>query len=108
MVNVCGLNHIATFGTWLLPHVQAAKNDPMVLKLLQEMRTISYGGTTIPVADDEWCFQHGIPLIVSVFNLFLQGSFFFDEGPKDMYGTGECGKVDPYRLRYSCQLKVIR
>ncbi|KAM6499520.1 hypothetical protein JOM56_005028 [Amanita muscaria] len=72
MVNVCGLNRMTTFGTWLAPHIQAAKKDPVVLKLLQVMRTVSYGGVPISIANDDWCFQNGIPLT-------------------DMYATTECG-----------------
>ncbi|KIL54704.1 hypothetical protein M378DRAFT_737401 [Amanita muscaria Koide BX008] len=49
MVNVCGLNHMTTYGTWLVPHIQAAKKDPIALKLLREMRTVSYGG--VPIDD---------------------------------------------------------
>ncbi|KIL59801.1 hypothetical protein M378DRAFT_14552 [Amanita muscaria Koide BX008] len=74
MVNVCGLNHMTTYGTWLAPHIQAAKKDPVALKLLQEMRTVSYGGVPISIADDDWCFQNDIPLM-------------------DMYATTECGTL---------------
>ncbi|KIL56732.1 hypothetical protein M378DRAFT_88879 [Amanita muscaria Koide BX008] len=74
LVNVCGLNRMTTFGTWLAPHIQAAKKDPAALKLLQEMRTVSYGGVPISIADDDWCFQNGIPLM-------------------DMYATTECGTL---------------
>ncbi|KAJ7817693.1 acetyl-CoA synthetase-like protein [Mycena olivaceomarginata] len=46
--------------------------DPAILKLLQGMRSISYGGVPVSIAEDDWCFQNGIPLI-------------------DMYATTECG-----------------
>ncbi|KAM6491339.1 hypothetical protein JOM56_013113 [Amanita muscaria] len=67
MVNACGLNRMTTFGTWLAPHIQAAKKDPAALKLLQEMRAVSYDGVPISIADGDWCFQNGIPLMVSGF-----------------------------------------
>ncbi|KAF8150333.1 hypothetical protein K438DRAFT_1866070 [Mycena galopus ATCC 62051] len=72
MVNTCGLNHMGLYGTYLSPHIQAAKRDPAILKLLQGMRSISYGGVPVSIAEDDWCFQNGIPLI-------------------DMYATTECG-----------------
>ena len=67
MVKLCGLNRMTTYGTWLAPQIQAAKKNPELLRLLQEMRTVSYGGVPISVADDDWCFQNGIPLMVGVF-----------------------------------------
>lgn len=67
MVNVCGLNHMTTYGTYLTPYIQAARKDRAILKLLQEMRTVSYDGVPISVADDDWCFENGIPMIVSIF-----------------------------------------
>ena len=67
MVNLCGLNRMTAFGTWLAPQIQAAKKNPELLRLLQEMRTVSYGGVPISVADDDWCFQNGIPLMVGLF-----------------------------------------
>ncbi|KAF9529512.1 hypothetical protein CPB83DRAFT_852255 [Crepidotus variabilis] len=63
MVNVCGLNHMTTYGTYLSPYIQAAKQDPSILKLLQEMRTVSYDGVPITVADDDWCLENDIPMI---------------------------------------------
>ncbi|CAE7059176.1 unnamed protein product [Rhizoctonia solani] len=72
LVNVGGLNRVTTYGTYLTPHLQVAKNDPEMLKLLQGMRTISFGGVPISNADDDWCFQNGVPII-------------------DMYATTECG-----------------
>ena len=67
MVNLCGLNRMTTFGTRLAPQIQAAKKNPELLRLLQEMRTVSYGGVPISVADDDWCFQNGISLMVGLF-----------------------------------------
>lgn len=67
MVNVCGLNHMTTYGTYLTPYIQAAKKDRSILKLLQKMRTVSYDGVPISVSDDDWCFENGIPMIVSIF-----------------------------------------
>ncbi|KAJ6556429.1 acetyl-CoA synthetase-like protein [Mycena capillaripes] len=72
MVNTCGLNHLVLYGTFLSPHIQAAKRDPAILKLLHGMRSISYGGVPVSIAEDDWCFQNGIPLI-------------------DLYATTECG-----------------
>ncbi|KAJ7635339.1 hypothetical protein FB45DRAFT_1143545 [Roridomyces roridus] len=72
MVDVCGLNHMGLYGTYLSPYIQAAKRDPTVLKLLQGMRSISYGGVPVSIAEDDWCFENGISLI-------------------DMYATTECG-----------------
>jgi len=72
VVNVCGLNRVTHYGTTLAPHIQAAKNDPAILKLLQGLRTLSYGGVPISIADDDWCFQNDIPIM-------------------DMYATTECG-----------------
>jgi hypothetical protein len=66
LVNLCGLNHIITYGTHLASHIQFAKKDPAILKLLQGMKTILYSGVGISYADDDWCFQNGIPLIVSI------------------------------------------
>lgn len=71
MVNLCGLNRMTTYGTWLAPQIQAAKKNPELLRLLQEMRTVSYGGVPISVADDDWCFQNGIPLMVGLFCFVL-------------------------------------
>lgn len=67
--NLCGLNRITTYGTWISPHISAAKKDPTILKMLQEMRTISYTGVAISKADDDWCFQNGIPIVVRYFTL---------------------------------------
>lgn len=67
MVNVCGLNHMTTYGTYLSPYIQAAKDDPAILKLLQDMRSVSYDGVPITVANDDWCFENGINMIVSTF-----------------------------------------
>jgi hypothetical protein len=80
MVNTCGLNHMGLYGTYLSPHIQAAKRDPAILKLLQGMRSISYGGVPVSIAEDDWCFQNGIPLIVSVlfFVLVLSSSHVVD------------------------------
>jgi hypothetical protein len=75
MVSVCGLNHMTTYGTYLAPYIQAAKKDPAILKLLQEMRTVSYDGVPISVADDDWCFENGIPMIVSTFYVASLGWF---------------------------------
>ncbi|CAE6425911.1 unnamed protein product [Rhizoctonia solani] len=72
LVNAGGMNRVTTYGTYLAPHLQAAKKNPTMLKLLQGMRTISYGGVPISNADDDWCFQNGVPII-------------------DMYATTECG-----------------
>lgn len=67
MVNVCGLNRMTTYGTFLAAYIQDARKDPAVLKLLQDMRTVSYYGVPVSVDDDDWCFQQGIPATVSTF-----------------------------------------
>ncbi|CAE6513284.1 unnamed protein product [Rhizoctonia solani] len=72
LVKVGGLNRVTTYGTYLAPHLQVAKRNPAMLKMLQGMRTISYGGVPISNADDDWCFQNGVPMM-------------------DMYATTECG-----------------
>ncbi|CUA70745.1 hypothetical protein RSOLAG22IIIB_09073 [Rhizoctonia solani] len=72
LVNFGGLNRLTTYGTYLAPHLQVARGDPALLKLLQGMRTISYGGVPISNADDDWCFHNGVPIM-------------------DMYATTECG-----------------
>ncbi|KAF9529511.1 acetyl-CoA synthetase-like protein [Crepidotus variabilis] len=61
LVKVCGLNRFTTYGTFLAPYIQKAKKDPSILKLLQEMRTVSYYGVPISSDDDDWCFEKGIP-----------------------------------------------
>ncbi|KAJ7675905.1 hypothetical protein DFH06DRAFT_671202 [Mycena polygramma] len=72
MINTEGLNHMGLYGTYLSPHIQAAKRDPVVLKALQGMRSISYGGVPVSFSEDDWCFENEITLI-------------------DMYATTECG-----------------
>ncbi|KAG5639778.1 hypothetical protein H0H81_000058 [Sphagnurus paluster] len=61
LVRVCGLNRFTTYGTFLAAYIQDARKDPAVLKLLQEMRTVSYYGVPISVDNDDWCFKNGIP-----------------------------------------------
>lgn len=63
MVRVCGLNHLTTYGTYLTPYIQTARKDPALLKLLQEMRSVSYDGVPLTVADDDWCFENRISMI---------------------------------------------
>ena len=70
MVHICGLNHLTAYGTYLTRYIQAARKDPAILKLLQEMRLVSYSGMSLSVADDDWCFQNHIPMIVSTFFRF--------------------------------------
>lgn len=67
LVNVCGLNRFTTYGTFLAPYLLRAKTDPALLKLLQEMRTISYYGVPLSADDDDWCFGNGLPVTVSLF-----------------------------------------
>lgn len=67
MFNLAGLNRILTYGTWLGPHIQAAKEDPVMLKLLQGLRSVSYTGVALSKTDDDWCFQNGIPIAVSIY-----------------------------------------
>lgn len=71
LVNLCGLNHIIAYGTHLACHIQSARKDPAIMKLLRGMRSILYSGVGISYADDDWCFQNGIPLIVSTLCLAL-------------------------------------
>jgi len=74
MFNLAGLNRILTYGTWLAPHIQGAKEDPAILKLLQGLRTVSYTGVALSKADDDWCFQNGIRVVA-------------------VFGTTECGPI---------------
>jgi len=69
MVNVCGLNRLTHYGTYLSFNIEVARKDSKMLKLLQEMRIVSYDGVPISVEDDDWCFQKGIPLIVGQYHM---------------------------------------
>ncbi|KAJ7624677.1 hypothetical protein FB45DRAFT_980034 [Roridomyces roridus] len=63
LVDICGLNRMAMFGTFLSPHIQAAMGDQATLELLKGMRSISYSGVHLPIVEDDWCFHNGIHLV---------------------------------------------
>jgi hypothetical protein len=66
MVKTCNVNHLTQFGTFLSLNIKAARGDPIILKLLQGMKTVSYDGVPISPEDDGWCFKNRIPLVVSI------------------------------------------
>lgn len=66
MVKTCNVNHLTQFGTFLSLNIKAARADPIILKLLQDMKTVSYDGVPISPEDDGWCFKNRIPLVVSI------------------------------------------
>lgn len=68
MIESCGLNRLAFYGTSLSLHIRAAQNDPNVLKVLQRIRSIAYTGVAVPKGDAEWAHDNKIPCVVRHFS----------------------------------------
>jgi len=63
MVKTCGVNHLNLFSTLLLIYMNAARKDPLILKMLQGMRTVGYGGLSLPPEAENWGYENHIPLV---------------------------------------------
>lgn len=70
MIDSCGLNRLALYGTSLSLHIRSAKSDPNVLKALQNLRSIAYTGVAVPKGDEEWAHKNNIPCVVRHFLCF--------------------------------------
>ena len=90
MVKTCNVNHLTQFGTFLSLNIKAARADPIILKLLQDMKTVSYDGVPISPEDDSWCFKNHIPLVVSI-SVPHRCSLTHARVSKNMYANTECG-----------------
>ena len=67
MIESCGLNRLSFYGTSVSLHIRAAQNDPNVLKVLQNLRSINYTGVAVPKGDEEWAHDNNIPCVVRHF-----------------------------------------
>jgi hypothetical protein len=65
-----GLNRLNTFAPLLIPHILAAQaqlksGDGSILRILQNMRSIVYGGMPMLPTFEDWGFENKLPLMVS-------------------------------------------
>ncbi|KAJ7165687.1 hypothetical protein C8R43DRAFT_1061684 [Mycena crocata] len=63
-----GLNRLNTFAPLVIPHIMAAQaqlksGDDTVLRVLQNMRSIVYGGMPMLPVFEDWGFEHKLPLM---------------------------------------------
>lgn len=64
-----GLNRLNTFAPLVIPHIMAAQaqlksGDDTILRVLQNMRSIVYGGMTMLPIFENWGFENKLPLMV--------------------------------------------
>lgn len=66
-----GLNRLNTFAPMLIPHLMAAQKqlkatgESTVLTVLQNMRSIVYGGMPMLPVFENWAFENKLPLMAS-------------------------------------------
>ena len=66
MVKLAGLNRIHQFGSFLSMHIRHARQNPKLLALLQSLDTIIFSGLPLPREDEEYAYNNGLKLVVSL------------------------------------------
>jgi hypothetical protein len=66
MIERCGLNQMIQFSSYFSKHLQRSRNDTILLSSLRKLRDVRCGGLVMPHEDEEWAYQNGIKIRVSV------------------------------------------
>lgn len=83
LVDVCKLNTLALYATFLSELIHDAQKDPKVYEALKGMRQIAHTGVAINKDDEDWAYANGLNIIVSAHSLLTghairQLIYFFD------------------------------
>lgn len=65
MITRCGLNRLNQFAPFLVHHLRAARSDPKVFSLLDNLDELLYSGA-LPREEEDWGFRSGLKLRVSI------------------------------------------
>ncbi|KAI0936606.1 hypothetical protein AcV5_004699 [Taiwanofungus camphoratus] len=74
MIHRCGLNRLNQWATSVVGHLRSSRQNPKLLAMLQSLDEVMYAGLMLPLEEEEWAHQNGIPL-------------------RNMFGNTECGAM---------------
>ncbi|KAJ7136297.1 putative amp-CoA ligase [Mycena filopes] len=89
LITTCGLNRLALYAPFLSVHIRAAQTDPTVLSALQSCRQILHTGVSLNAADENWAYDHGLPIT-------------------SMYGTSETAPLMTSVLGHNSADRLLR
>ncbi|KAJ7489329.1 hypothetical protein FB451DRAFT_1522932 [Mycena latifolia] len=89
MIEMCGLNRMAVYATYLSVYIKAAQKDPEVLRALQNFRQIVHAGVALNREDEEWAYANNLPITA-------------------MYGTSETASLMTTKLGNSPSDRLLR
>jgi len=65
MISRCGLNRLSQFSPFLVHNLRAARSDPKIFSLLDNLDEVLYSGS-LPREEEDWGFRSGLKLRVRI------------------------------------------
>ena len=64
MIQLCKVNRLNQFATYLQNHFRSARSNPKLLSMLQNLDEVLYSGLALPSEEVSWARKNGINLTV--------------------------------------------